>query len=158
MINSRIIVCGIVCDNNKVLLGKKAKGIPPYPDVWHTLGGGVKDFDKAKQLLLCGNYNDIYFFNELKRELQEEANIDIINPMNICPKYRESPREATTKDKNGIKTHYIFLEYICKLDSTGTDSKPGDDIAELQWVKKINLKKIKLTPPSLEMYKELGWL
>ena len=158
MINNRIIVCGIVCNNNEVLLGKKAKGVSPYPDVLHTLGGGVKDFDKAKQLLLCDNYNNSYFFDELKRELHEEANIKISNPLNICPKYQKNPREAIAKDKNGIETHYIFLEYVCNLDSLCTDIRPGDDIAELQWVKKINLKNIKLTPPSLEMYKELGWI
>jgi len=29
----RYIVCGIIQDGNKVIVGKKAKGRPPYPDV-----------------------------------------------------------------------------------------------------------------------------
>jgi 8-oxo-dGTP pyrophosphatase MutT (NUDIX family) len=158
MNNNRIIVCGVVCNNEKVLLGRKAKGAPPYPDLWHTPGGGVKDFNKAKDLLLHKKYNDNYFLKELEREIKEETNIKIKNLINICPRYRENPREAVTNDKNGIETHYVFLEYLCDLDSNNKDIKPGDDIAELQWVKKTDLKKIKLTPPSFKMYEELGWL
>ena len=154
----RIIVCGIVCNNDKILLGKKEKGVPPYPDVWHTLGGGVKNINKAEQLLLNNKYNEQYFLNELKRELEEEAGIKINNPLNICPKYRKNPREAITENKYGNKTQYIFLEYLCDLDLSNGDGRPGDDIAELQWVKIENLKKTKLTPPSYEMYQELGWL
>jgi len=154
----RIIVCGIVCNGDKILLGKKAKGIPPYPDVWHTLGGGAEDIEKAEQLLLNNEYNNQYFFEELSREMKEEANIKISNPKNICPKYRETPRETVTENKYGIATKYIFLEYLCDLDLNEGNGEPGDDIAELQWVKKNDLKKIKLTPPSQEMYKELGWI
>jgi len=154
----RIIVCGIICNGDKILLGKKAKGIPPYPDVWHTLGGGVKDIEKTEQLLLGEEYNNEYFLKELKRELKEEAKIKINNPINICPKYRKNPREAVTENKYGITTQYIFLEYLCDIDLSGGNSKPGDDIAELQWVERKNLKKVKLTPPSQEMYKELGWI
>ena len=154
----RIIVCGIVCNNDKILLGKKEKGVPPYPDVWHTLGGGVKNINKAEQLLINNKYNERYFLNELKRELKEEAGIKISNPINICPKYRKNPREAITENKYGNETQYIFLEYLCDLDLSNGDGRSGDDIAELQWVKRVNLKKTKLTPPSQEMYQELGWL
>ncbi|MBT4277171.1 NUDIX domain-containing protein [Candidatus Falkowbacteria bacterium] len=158
MRKKRIIVCGIVYSNNKVLLGRKAKGVPPYPDVWHTLGGGVKDTDKAEQLLLNNTYNASYFLEELRRELAEEAGIKINNSTNICPKYRDNPREAIAANKDGDETKYIFLEYLCELDLSSSDGRPGDDIAELQWVEKKDLRNIKLTPPSQEMYQELGWM
>ncbi len=154
----RIIVCGIVCNDSQILLGKKAKGVPPYPDVWHTLGGGVNNVEKAERLLLDNEYNNKYFLKELSRELEEEARIKIYNPVNICPRYRETPREAVTENKHGILTKYIFLEYICALDTSCGNGTPGDDIAELLWVERANLKNFKLTPPSQEMYQELGWL
>lgn len=154
----RIIVCGIVCNNNEVLLGRKSKGRPPYPDVWHTLGGGVSDNDKATQLLDARCYDDLYFHDELRRELKEEAGIKILDPRNICPKYRDKPREAVTKNKHGIETCYTFLEFLCNLDPRGGIGQPGDDIVELQWIKKENLKKVQLTSPSQKMYQELGWL
>ena len=153
---TRVIVSAIICDGNRILLGKKAKGRPPYPDVWHTLGGGVNDAKKAMDLHENNLYDDIYFYNELKREIKEEANIDIKNIKNICPEFRSKPREAITKNKFNIDTHYIFLEYLCDLDN-GL-AKPSDDIAELIWIEKENLKSLELTPPSKEMYNELGWL
>ena len=156
--NKRIIVCGIVSDGNKILLGKKEKGRPPYPDVWHTLGGGIQDLELGEKLLEEGKLEDIYFQQELKRELEEEANIQVKNIKNICPDYRVRPRTAITKDKNGEITEYIFLEFLCDLESSLLDSKSGDDIAQLLWVTKKDVNKIKLTPPSLEMYKELGWI
>ena len=156
--NKRVIVCGIVQNGNQVLLGKKEKGRPPYPDVWHTLGGGVKDFSKAKNLLKENKWNDVYFKRELQRELKEEANVRIKDIVNICPEYRQLPRISITKNKKQEQTEYIFLEYLCVLDSDPKNSKPGDDIVQLQWVNKNRLKEINLTPPSLEMYKELGWI
>jgi hypothetical protein len=48
------------------------------------------------------------------------------------------------------------LEYIC--DYSEGEIIPGDDIAEIQWVDRKNLKNISLTPPSIEMYRELGWI
>lgn len=154
----RIIVCGIIQSNNKILLGKKAKGIPPYPDVWHTLGGGIKDLRKGEKLLENSEYDNVYLSEELRREIKEEAGIKILNINNICPKYRKNPRQAITENKFGEETHYIFLEYLCDLDLTGGDIIPGDDIAELKWIERTNLKNLSITPPSQEMYKELGWL
>ncbi len=154
----RIIVCGIVCSGNNILLGKKSKGRPPYPDVWHTLGGGVKDLSKGEKLLERNEWNDKYFLSELDREIMEESNIEIKNAINICPKYRNTPREAITENKYGNKMKYVFLEYLCELDSDITISKAGDDIAQIQWIDKKDLENINLTPPSQEMYKELSWL
>lgn len=154
--NNRIIVCGIIRRDKEILLGKKEKGKPPYPNVWHILGGGVKDQKLAEELLSLKKFNDPYFHDELKREIKEEANIIIKNIINLCPKYRFYPREDVTKNKDSILTHYIFLEYFCEYDSG--IPKPGDDISELKWIKISDLKSISLTPPSKTMYKEIGWL
>jgi len=152
----RIIVCGIICKSDEVLLGKKEKGRPPYPDVWHTMGGGINNTKKGIELIKEKKYNDPYFHKELRREIIEEANISLKNIENICPKYRKDPRKAVAKNKHNEDTQYIFLEYLCELDD-GV-ATPGDDIAEVKWVAKNKLKNVPLTPPSKEMYKELNWL
>ena len=152
----RYIVCGIIQRGEEIILGKKAKGVPPYPDVWHTPGGGADDDGVARELYEKGDFNNIYFQNELKREMKEELGVEITNIQNIVPKYRAYPREAETPNKHGEMTHYFFLEYLC--DYAGGDLKPSDDLAEAMWVKKVELKNYSLTPPSQEMYRELGWL
>lgn len=153
---TRVIVSAVICDGDKILLGKKAKGRPPYPDVWHTMGGGVFDLEKGLGLVEQGKFDDVYFHQELQREIREEAHAEIENIQSIYPKYRDKPREAVTKNKDGIDTQYIFLEYIC--DFVGKEVSPGDDIVELLWIEKNKLNSINLTPPSAAMYRELGWI
>jgi len=154
--NKRIIVCGIIIKDSKVLLGRKAKDrLAPYNDVWYTLGGGVENLQQAEKLLKEKKYDDPYFHEELKRELAEEANIKIENIQNICPKFRELPREDIAKGKDGNPALYIFLEFLCH---TKDEAIAGDDIYEVKWVEKSELKNVKLTPPSQAMYAELGWI
>lgn len=154
--NTRYIVCGIVQKGEEIALGKKAKGAPPYPDVWHTPGGGADDAKLAQRLYEQGDFNNDYFLDELKREMREELGVEISNIQNIVPKYRKEPRQDESLNKHGEMTHYYFLEYLC--DYVGGELKPDDDLAEAKWVKKKDLKNYSLTPPSIAMYKELGWL
>lgn len=152
----RYIVAGIVQDGDKIIIGKKAKGRPPYPDVWHTPGGGVEDFERAKQLFDAKDYDNPFFHDELKREIREELGVDITHIHCIVPHYRKIPREAETENKRGEMTHYYFLEYLC--DYAGGNLTPADDLAEAKWVDKDMLKNVSLTPPSQEMYHELNWI
>ena len=153
---TRYIVCGIIQEADKLILGKKAKGRPPYPDVWHTPGGGTENKELSEKLFNTKDYDNEYFHQELKREMKEELGVEINNIKNIVPKFRSSPREAETQNKEGETTHYYFLEYLC--DYAGGELKPDDDIAEAKWVNRNDLKEINLTPPSQEMYRELGWV
>ena len=152
----RIIVSWIIQKDDKILIWKKAKWQPPYPDVWHTLGWWIDNLQKWLVLLESQDYNNEYFHKELQRELREEADIEISSIYNICPQYRKSPREWITKNKHWVETHYIFLEYLCNYHSW--EEKPWDDIAKLQWVDKKDIWSISLTPPSIEMYRELGYI
>lgn len=154
--NTRYIVCGIIQEGGKVILGKKAKGRPPYPNVWHTPGGGTEDKELSEKLFNARDFDNDYFHQELKREMKEELGVEIKNIKNIVPEFRDIPREAETENKEGELTHYYFLEYFC--DYAGGELKPDDDLAEAKWMSKDELKAISLTPPSQEMYRELGWV
>lgn len=154
--NTRYIVCGVIQSGDKVILGKKAKGRPPYPDVWHTPGGGTEDRQLSEKLFNTRDFDNEYFHQELKREMKEELGIEIKNIKNIVPEFRNSPREAETQNKEGEMTHYYFLEYLCEYASG--ELKPDDDLAEAKWVNRGELKEVSLTPPSQEMYRELGWI
>lgn len=154
--NTRYIVAGIVQKGDQVILGKKAKGRAPYPDVWHTPGGGTEDPQLSEQLITKEDYDNPYFHQELQRELREELGVEVTNIHCIVPRYRTTLREGNTPNKDGEPTHYYFLEYLC--DYASGQLKPAADLAEAQWVNKTDLKGVNLTPPSQEMYRELGWL
>jgi len=153
---TRYIVSAIIVNNESVLLGQKAQGRPPYPNAWHLPGGGVEDSVLAEKCILAGDFENSYFHEELRREVREEVGIEIKDIACIVPTYRATVREAETLNKDGLPTHYYFLEYLCQ-PAPGTP-KAGDDLVSLRWFSKKELATISLTPPSQEMYHELGWL
>lgn len=132
---SRVVVSAIIKKGDKYLFGRKQKDIGPYPNTWVILGGGV---DLEKESLE----------EAIRREIKEEANIEIT-------KLKQLPfGEDYEPDKNGEKTHYVFLLYEAKYKSG--EIKPGDDIISLQWFDKKDLSTIKLSRPTIKLFKKIG--
>ncbi len=154
--NTRYIVSGIIQKENKILLGKKSAGRPPYPDAWHLPGGGVENMVLAEELVKKGDLDNSLFREELKREIKEETGLDVKNIKNIVPQFRQEVRQAETPNKHNELTHYFFLEYLCDYESG--QSQVGDDFAQIEWFDIPELKNTSLTPPSQEMFRELGWI
>lgn len=134
--NSRIIVSAIIEHNGKFLFGKKPKDVVPYPNTWHLLGGGV---NLEKETLI----------DAIKREVKEEAKIEITNVTPI------SFDEEDGINKHNEEVHYIF--HVYKADYKSGDIKPGDDIEELRWFTKEEIKIIPLTPPSIKLFKKINF-
>lgn len=132
---SRIIVSAIIEHNGKYLLGRKPKDIGPYPNTWHLLGGGV---DIEKETLL----------QAIKREVKEEANIEITNIEPI------SFDEEDGVNKHNENIHYIF--HVYKANYASLELKPNDDIEILQWFSKEEIKTIPLPTPSIKLFKKIG--
>ncbi|HLD57692.1 MAG TPA: NUDIX domain-containing protein [archaeon] len=133
----RVIVAAIIEKDGKLLLGQKPNNVGPYPNTWHLLGGGIKLGEES-------------IIDALKREIREEANIEITDIQRV------SFDEDYEPNKHGEKTHYIFLVFKAKHKSG--DPKASDDITELKWIDKSQLSKIKLARPSIKLFKELGYI
>lgn len=134
---ARVIVTTLIERNGKILLGQKPKDIGPYPNTWHLPGGGV-------------NLETESLEEAVSREVKEETGLDIEKLKRV------SFDEDYEPDKRGEMTHYIFLVY--KVTPKTTTAKAADDIMELQWFKKTELKNIPLTRPSIKLFKEIGLL
>ena len=152
---THIDVVGIVRRGDEFLLGKKKIEKNPYPGRWHTLGGTIDDQDKALKLFEEGDYDNEYFHDQLKKQVLAQANIEIENIHNIVPRYKKEVRQAITADDSGEDARYIFLEYTCEYRNGLV--KPDDSFEKWEWHQKEELRDIQLTPPSREMYVELGW-
>ncbi len=134
---SRIVVVSIIKKGNQILLGRKPKGVGPYPDTWHIPGGGVnlekEDCDSA-----------------IKREIKEETGLEVDNLEKI------SWDTDIEKDKKGIKTYYIFLQYASTYKSGNIN--PGDDMKNFEWVDLKKLSKYNLNRPTKILFKKLGYI
>lgn len=134
---SRIVTGVLIEKNGSILFGRKRRNTGPYPGTWVMIGGGI---DLENESIEEG----------VKREAWEETGLE------IGELRRLSFDEDTEPDKNGVITHYLFLIYSAK--HLGGTEKPGDDIVELKWIKKTNLKDYTLARPTVKLFKELGWL
>jgi 8-oxo-dGTP diphosphatase len=134
---ARVIVTIIIEKNGKILLGQKPKDVGPYPNTWHLPGGGV-------------NLEEESLEDAVRREIKEETALEVekMERFNFDEDYEPN--------KHGEMTHYVFLVY--KVTPTGMDAKAADDIVQLQWFSKAELKKIVLTRPSVKLFKEIGWI
>lgn len=150
-----IDVVAIVRKGEEFMLGKKKVNNPPYEGAWHTLGGSVEDQEKAMELFKNQDYDNEYFQQEVKRQVKKQSNIEVENIRNIVPRFRPEPRESITKNRDGVDQRFIFLEYFC--DYAGGEIEPNEYFETWEWHTKEDLKDMKLTPPSREMYVELGW-
>lgn len=133
----RIVACAIIQKSNKILLGRKKPNTFPYPNCWIIIGGGV---DMEKETVE----------QALRREVREEANIEITNIKKL------EFAEDKEPNKHGEITHYLFLTYLVEYKS-GTPT-PGDDVHELRWFTKKELATLKISRPSVIRFKSLGWI
>jgi len=82
--------------------------------------------------------------------VREEANIEITGLKKL------EFAEDNEPNKHGEMTHYLFLTYLAKYKSGII--KPGDDVNELRWFTKKELKSIKISRPSVIIFKSLSWI
>jgi ADP-ribose pyrophosphatase YjhB (NUDIX family) len=132
---TRLVVAAIIERDGKMLLGKKAPGVGPYPDMWQIPGGGANIESESLE-------------EAVKREVKEECGIEIYDLEQVAFD------EDYAKNKENEMVHYVFLQFHVLTDEDRVT--PGDDMAHLEWVKKEDLKNYNLCAPSVKMFKKLG--
>lgn len=146
----RDIVAGlIVSKDNKFLFGMKdPKGGGVYVDCWHIPGGGINEGETREQAL--------------KREVAEELGLDISEAkVSLLDDKGLGQAEKTLKD-TGEKVLVKMKFYVYRINYDKNASEilvsAGDDIEKTMWADPLKLKEYKLTPPSVELFTQLGWM
>lgn len=129
------VATGVVIENDKgeVLLIQKCRG--PYIGYWVVPGGRINPGERSEDCAI--------------REVKEETGLDIEIVRNLG--YEEDITEV-----NGKLTHLILPQFYAKFK--GGKLKASDDAKDARWFRKEELKKLKLLPTMIGVYKKLGWL
>ncbi|MFA4998909.1 MAG: NUDIX hydrolase [Candidatus Paceibacterota bacterium] len=119
-----------------------------YSDCWHIPGGGIDEGENQKEALI--------------REIKEETGIDI-SPCKIELIDSSGRGESQKALKTGeeVLCEMQFYVYKVVLDDKNADEikvELNDDLVNFQWTEIDNLKKIKMTPPSVVLFKKLGYI
>lgn len=114
--NTKIVLTGILRDNDEFLVVKRSENDDLYPGAWEFPGGHL---EKGETLKDC-----------LKRELFEEIGYDsVFNPI-ITHYYDE------VKEKNGELIHDLEIDFIVNVDSSKINIKLSNEHCDYKWVTK----------------------
>ena len=113
---TRIVLTGILKDNDSLLIVKRNENDELYPGAWEFPGGHLENGETLK--------------NGLKRELEEEIGfIDEFDPK-ITHYYDE------IKEKNGALVHDLEIDFIINVDKSKLNVKLSSEHCDYKWVTK----------------------
>lgn len=142
-----IVSALLISKDKKLFQGKKDSsrgGV--YLDCWHIPGGGVES-GEGRVEALC-------------REILEETGINIssynIELVDDIGKGESEKTDTISRERMLCKMH--FFVYRVEIDdriASEIDISLDDDLVEYQWIPIDRLDTIKLTPPSVELFKRI---
>lgn len=149
-IHRDIVSALIFSRDKKLLMGMKdTKSGGVYADCWHIPGGGL---DEGEEQL-----------ETLRREVLEEVGIDITSyKTTLVDDTGEGESIKTLKDTGEtVNCRMKFFVYKIEINDKNAeeiDVKLSDDLIKVEWVDLKDLNKYKLTPPSIRLFKKLGYM
>lgn len=148
-IQRTIVSALLISNDNKLLLGKKDPGGGGvYRDTWHFPGGGVE--------------NNESFLEALQREIIEEVGIDIAPYGAVLVDDAGTGKSKKVLQETGetVICNMQFNVYRIAIDKAAKhiQTKTSDDLVELAWVSLDELSQYPLVPPSIALFKRLGYI
>jgi len=147
-VQREIVSALIFSRDGKLFQGMKEKG-GVYDDCWHIPGGGVEEGESLHDALV--------------REVWEETGIDITPyDRELVDDVGTGESEKTLKETGErvlVKMYFTIYKVII-ADKTAEEISVAlnDDLVAYQWTNRDDLSLIKMTPPSVDLFKRLGYL
>ena len=131
-----LIIAIIENETGDILLRKKPDGSPPYDETWYIFGAELQPGQDIEQTLQV--------------HIRRQAGID------VRIKNQIGWDTEVKHDLDGVEKQFVYLDTICEY--TGGELVLTDGIEKLEWVAKDQLGEYDNVPPSVKLFKKLGWV
>ena len=149
-IHRDIVSALILSKDGKLFQGRKdpSKG-GVYADCWHIPGGGIDAGEEKVDALI--------------REVREETGIDVsAYSIELVDDQGGGVSEKTLKDTDETvmceMRFFVYRVVLGDQNAEDVEISLNDDLVEYAWTDLADLDRLKLTPPSVELFKRLGYL
>jgi len=133
---TKVLIVGVVQKDGAILMCKKPDGSAPYKETWYIFGATATP--------------DASPDDAIKAEIKAKAGIDVSIENKI------SWDTEIKHDLDGIEKFFVYLDVLCGYVSGELTVTEG--IEKLEWVKREDLNKYDIVPPSRTLFKKLGYL
>jgi ADP-ribose pyrophosphatase YjhB (NUDIX family) len=136
--DTKILNIAVIEKDGKILMRKKPNGSLPYKETWYSFGGEV--------------------LNGISPEEATKRIVKIQTGINIKLRENLSWDTEIKKDLDGIEKQFIYLDSL--YDYVDGDLCIGENqsIEKLEWVPISELSSYDIVPPSVILFKKLGYL
>ena len=147
-INRDIVAAMLISKDNKLFVAmKNPKRLGVYSDCWHIPGGGINKNEEKIQALI--------------REIKEETKIDISKYKIELVDDEGVGESERLLDHKQVHCKMRFFVYKVSIDDKNANEiivNLDEELEKYEWVEFSELKKYKLTPPSVILFKKFGYL
>jgi len=119
-------VGAILLHRDRILMAQRGK--QPL-EGWWSLPGGALETGEA-------------LADAVRREVREETGLEV-RPVGVLEIFERILRDA----RGAPEYHYVLIDYICRV--TGGSLQAGDDVCRVEWVRRRDLSKLRITEGTL---------
>lgn len=132
----KILVIGVVRNGDTVLMRKKPAGSKPYTETWYSFGC---EFVPGEDIETSFSQYLIKYIG-----------------ITVKPIKRLSWGAEVKEDHYGIPTQFIYLDV--EFTYKAGEIRVPDELEKVEWVPIDALKELDIVPPSVALFKELGYI
>lgn len=133
---TKTLIIGTIRKEDSILMRKKFAGSQPYQETWYSFGAEFVPSETPEETF--------------KKYIKDFAGVEVSE---IKSSFWDT---EVKKDHDGIEKHFIYLDLQCEYASGEPTIPPGHE--KIEWIPLEKLSTIDVVPPSVIMFKRLGYL